>query len=121
MIFIMVDLPAPFSPMRACTSPGFRSKSMSNSTSSGPKARPTPASASTGAVAGVGAAEAAGAATAIASEGDPGGVAFRRAHAGLDEGNAGDAVRDGGIDEILRDRPALAAREDGARRLGIDV
>ncbi len=35
-IFIRVDLPAPFSPMMACTSPGRTSKSMLNSTGISP-------------------------------------------------------------------------------------
>src|ERR1700750_168561 len=36
-IFISVDLPAPFSPMMACTSPGRTSKSTLNSTGISPK------------------------------------------------------------------------------------
>ena len=48
MIFIKVDLPAPFSPMIAWTSPARKARLMSESTSTGPNAFVRPRVSSSG-------------------------------------------------------------------------
>ena len=55
------------------------------------------------------------------SQRDPGAVPGRGLHAGLDEGDAGDAVLEAGVEHLLRHRLVLAAGADRAGGLGVDV